>query len=858
MFMKLKQMISAAGFFIFCLFANQGLAQTLLPANFQQNVQTEYNAMTPKEITYDKYYQSKLSAFIASDRILAGLDGAFNGCAAGNTACGNGNFESGLNTAEWSGAYGFLFDGPNANPATMTAGFSPLNLPLNDENARHTIVTAGTDPITGVSLVAPGGSTKALRLGNSVNGYGTELISKRITVTAGQTILSFSYATVLQFPTAHATDDQPTFRVRVIDCATGQDLSNVCNLGNNSNEVIANQNNPFFTTIQYQGEPLVYTQWLCAQINLSQHIGKTVSILFINEDCALGGHFGYTYLDNLCTTSNCSTGTVSVGSRPSCGPGQICINYTLPQINGQTGTTQIALRLYQNGVLVQTLNSPVLSTGTSYCFTVNPTSIPSINTSLAGYDFVATGNFAINGFSLAPIAVGNPPTGQMAGQNNDVNIFCINQCCPGSNLIANPGFELGNQSFTSAYTFQPVIAANTVGIGRYGVMTSAQGLTVSPAWNVNCPTFGRHLYVNGATGQSTAPKLVWQQTVTVSQGKYYKFCVDMKNLAQCAFDVKPKVNVNFSIAGFNLTNRIINLPPFPSCFWLPLDQIIKVPAGSGTTTLTIRLDETGISDGNDLAIDNISLVEIPQVPQSQVLFNVNFINVTATSFGLSATPLLWPAPDKCSYSWEVAEVDANNQIVPGTAVFNPDEWKDLYPNTFPGYKGTDQLSGSNDDGVFDINKRYRIIYRLQCPCEGENSYAVIVDPKNKTQFVSSFSSLAENGQSIQGFINSNELMKALQKTAAAPIAGEAKATAMQVYPNPANDDLIIVLPKDNAAGQLIIFDAQGTVINRAPVASKQNRKHVNISALSAGNYVVQFTPADGAATERQKFVKLGK
>ncbi len=866
--MKLKQLIAATCFYIACLFGNAAQAQVVFPPNFEQDVQAEYNALPTKEVTYPKYLNYKRTVFTEQSNIANGLAALYNGCAKGNTACGNGDFESGLNTAEWSGAFGSIsYTQPNANPAAMTAGFSALNLLLGDANARHTLVTAGNDPITGVSMVAPGGSTRALRLGNSDAGSGAELISKRITVAAGQTSLSFMYATVLQFPTnpVHTADEQPTFRVRVFDCDNGgQELFNVCNLGNNSNQVIANQANPFFNTITYDNEPLVYTQWLCAQINLSAYVGRTVNIVFINEDCSKGGHFGYTYLDNLCTATNCPTGNITVGRTPSCGSGPICFNYTLPQSNGQTGTAQINLNLYQNGVLLQTIPSPVLSSGSSYCFTVNPTAIPGINDNLAGYDFSATANFAINGFTLAPITAGNPPTGQVAGQNNDVSIYCIDQCCPGRNLVKNPGFELGNQSFLSAYTYTPIVAAGTITTGRYNVMTSAQGLVVSPTWNVNCLNNGRHLYINGATGQSTPAKLVWRQTMPVSPGKFYKFCFDAKNLPQCGFDVKPRLNVTFSIPNFDLANQLIDVPA-GACNWKTIGQVITVPAGTTSITIDITLNEQPVGDGNDLALDNIALVEIPQVTQAEVLFNVNFINVTATTFGLSAAPVAWPVGRGCGYYWEVEEVTgAANTIVPGTAVYNPSQWWGLYPNTFPGYNGTSVLLGNNP-GVFNINKKYRIVYGRWCECEAWNSYAVIVDPLNRTalrddKYVMPPAQIAVIIANTGNVARASSIMASpLQKTTPTfPTIAKLGAAAMQVFPNPANNDLVVVLPAGNSGGQLVIYDAQGKVINKIPVAIKQSSKHINISALTAGNYVVQFTAAGGAVTERQKFVKLNK
>ena len=70
------------------------------------------------------------------------------------------------------------------------------------------------------------------------------------------------------------------------------------------------------------------------------------------------------------------------------------------------------------------LTSPTLTSGSSYCFNINPTSIPGINPNLGGFDFVATGARAIGNTSLGNIMDGSPPDGMTAGQNNDYLIAC--------------------------------------------------------------------------------------------------------------------------------------------------------------------------------------------------------------------------------------------------------------------------------------------------------------------------------------------------------------------------------------------------------------------------------------------------
>lgn len=849
---------------LLCTFQIQAqVAQVTLPPNFTQIAQANYNNLPHKEVSFEVFLEGEIRNYTYQYNLANGLAALYNGCDESNTICGNGDFETGvINPSEWDGAFGVLVNG-EADPTQMTEGFS-TDVNITSTNSHQTIVNAGFDPnVSTLSTVAPGGSTRALRIGNSAVNNGTELISKRITVGA-QTIINFMYAVVLQSPN-HTTVNRPAFWVRVVNCATGQEIPGTVNLGNGISKIIGDASDPFLQSAA--GGSIAFRNWSCGQINLSAvPAGTNVNIQFITEDCAQTGHFGYAYIDNLCgTCALIGGGALSLGSVTDCGPGRICMNYTLQQINNTTGTLQLTLQTYQNGVLLQTTPSPVLTSGSSYCFNVNPTAIPGINTSLTGFDYVVTGNFNVNGFITQSI-IGNPPTGQVNGQNNDYQIYCIDQCCPGRNLVRNPGFEQGNQSFLSSYNYEATVAPNSVLTGEYAVITSAQGLTVSPTWNVNCVANGRHLYVNGATGL-TGTRTVWSQNVNVQRGKFYKFCADMKNLPQCGFDVKPRVNVQFSIpGGYNLSNQLIDVPA-GSCNWQSVNQVIATAAGAGffSMNITITLDETGIGDGNDLAIDNITLVEIPQVDQADLMLNVNIINLAPPTFGVSVEPVSWPVPRNCGYYWEVEEMDDNYNVIPGTAVYNPSQWWGVFPNTFTGYDGTDILNGTND-GIFQIDRKYRIVYGRWCECEAWNSTSWIYDPKNAANSGGGIKFIKEEGHTlspkdIMAIMNGHtanrqpDANKAVEK-GKQPASKQESAQKMKVFPNPTDGKLSVLLPSAYGEGSISIINMQGTEMMKITLAGKQPLKEIDTNSLTPGSYIILYKSISGEIVAREKFVKL--
>lgn len=618
---------------------------------------------------------------------------------AAQTACGNGDFETDIATStEWSGAYGSVPPSGNPNFSSFTAGLA--GGPLTAATSHQTWVAAGMDPIVPINQVAPGGSTHAVRIGNAVNGYGSELLAKTFTVTAANALINFSYALVFQDP-GHPPHQQPSFWVRVVD-SSGAPLTGVVDLGNGSDKAVADGNNPFF--VKKPGTIVVYRDWSCAQIDLEDHIGKTVTIQFITEDCAQGAHYGYAYLDNVCEQCIVPPGQpkleLDAAASSTCGPGKLCFTYALPIANGVTGTAQIKLEIRQNNAVVATLNSGTLSGGTQYCFNINSTTLPGIT---GTFDYSATGTFTINNSVLAPLST--PRT--------SYEVACPDSgCCPGPNLITGGDFETGNGAFSSVYQS---VSGGTVLPGQYALLNTAQAASASSTWNVqnqgSCSTSGKTMVVNGSTGKSGSAQ-VWKQTVNVTPGEEYRFCANFRNLPACAMDVKPKIEIRFSSPPNTTAVSTISANAANACDWIRETRTILIPPGVTTLTTEIWLDETGLGDGNDVAIDNISLHQTQPANPIYTLLNIQSTNVSGSIYNLTATPV---QPQIYGYYWEVCEVNTAGNCIASTQVVNPSQWWNLGPNNFSGYNGTNVLAGTAA-GVFDVLKKYKVRYGVFDTC----------------------------------------------------------------------------------------------------------------------------------------------
>src|ERR1041385_3729206 len=195
--------------------------------------------------------------------------------------CANGDFEYGDLTG-WQAFAGFNYlSGLSLNPS----------LPLS---GRHTIMTSGNfDPVVGGTIL-PTVNTGAfsVRLGNSFGGSQAEALSYTFTVTNQNKNFMFSYAIVME-DYRHALYEQPFFMY---------DIKTASNVTIKSVKIVADRYNPYFKSIPTQNfTTIVYKNWDCEAIDLSAYVGQTLTIKFVTADCVFGGHFGYAYIDGICS-----------------------------------------------------------------------------------------------------------------------------------------------------------------------------------------------------------------------------------------------------------------------------------------------------------------------------------------------------------------------------------------------------------------------------------------------------------------------------------------------------------------------------------------------------------------------------
>ncbi len=164
-----------------------------------------------------------------------------------------------------------------------------------------------------------------------------------------------------------------------------------------------------------------------------------------------------------------------------------------------------------------------------------------------------------------------------------------------SNIVLNPGFELGAVDFTSDYGFA---GSGSMACWPEGVYTiSASPRDCHPLWE----DFGDHTTGTGkmmiVNGSPLVGSTVWQQTVGVTPFTTYGF----EAFLAATYPSNP-ASLNFSINGAIIGNQL-QLGGLTG-IWTPFSTSWD---SGGATTATIALVNSNlVRIGNDFAIDDIS------------------------------------------------------------------------------------------------------------------------------------------------------------------------------------------------------------------------------------------------------------
>ena len=156
------------------------------------------------------------------------------------------------------------------------------------------------------------------------------------------------------------------------------------------------------------------------------------------------------------------------------------------------------------------------------------------------------------------------------------------------------------------------------------------------------------LIVNGLTNQPAgSTSVIWSQQIVLPsdtglKGADYRLCFRYLPLPQCCFDIQAKPFILVDGGKIPLTDVCDEDKGCGHIYAATFH-------GGGTINLQIVLPGDGKGDGNDLLIDNISMVKIVPVPSAVVDFDYSAagtggtkdVTLTANSPNLTSPAYTW-------------------------------------------------------------------------------------------------------------------------------------------------------------------------------------------------------------------------
>ena len=391
--------------------------------------------------------------------------------------CVNGDFENGTaGYTFWSDAHpqpasGTAFFLSCATPSVQTA-LNVVTPATNNLNAAVTYIdnTSGGyqqyDPtLAGLGVNVPtlfasgGGGNKCIKLNNE-QGFGSSDMTtvSRYFPTINQATIDFNFSLVMDNKPAHGQDIQPFFRVRVLDQFNNV-VDEIC--------IVADPDNCLFNVLYVaSNRRVLYTDWICARLNVGEILNQPGTIEFTISDCQPSAHFGTVYIDNICGSICASprlgalnTNAANINCPDMIGntPIQVCGTYQ-PPYNATLGS--ITLDVTQNGVSLGRINAPTQLTANTFCFSVLPSMFGASPT--GNFEFEINANFNIScpaGTFLYTISDNSANIGP------DVTFV---DCCLATLTVASPADDLSNLATTALKKKERsdwIKAANIVSVG---------------------------------------------------------------------------------------------------------------------------------------------------------------------------------------------------------------------------------------------------------------------------------------------------------------------------------------------------------------------------------------------------------
>jgi hypothetical protein len=433
-------------------------------------------------------------------------------------------------------------------------------------------------------------------------------------------------------------------------------------------------------------------------------------------------------------------------------------------------------------------------------------------------------------------------------------------CCEGDNLVENGNFENGTNGFTSDYTEDASLYPGAFHVSNdasiFGTTVTDHSACVDPEQYSANTDF---LLVNGRTTQPAGTtSVIWQQTVQIDFEKTYKFCANFKDLPQCTFNIKPEIRLEVNGQLYDWIT--IDTNSDDPCDWQQISECFE--GEQDILDIKIHLKEDGLGDGNDLAIDDISLqAKLDQNLNISVLHQGSPQQLTGSINSIDTTDDTLLVGDICTeqnngyqYTWFVYELELSS--FPFT---NPVDFINMVPDTFAwssnigGFNNQIPTSTNPVWGLtttfpnysFEHNKLYVIgMYVPSCcdSCYDEAwSYQITLSTENGNS-----SSINVFTQEVKDHLRSLFVMGETNNGTLG--REETDIINFSMFPNPTSD--VLHFNSEESIVSYKITDITGKLVQSKAIEVSE----IDVSQLSANMYFVTVTTASGKS-HTEKFIK---
>ncbi|WP_073370270.1 T9SS type B sorting domain-containing protein [Flavobacterium fluvii] len=422
--------------------------------------------------------------------------------------CSNGGFEEFVNENGVNVLKNFQYTVENplkpiqCRSATQTANLSIKQYNPNDIGLMVTTVPSNflDDYIGNIDAF----DQYSLKLNYKESQPTMALVQAQRFKTDNETVLKFNYKAVLQSVSGSGhLNEQPFFKARIVD-KNGKVVSEFCLTGDPQNCIYTQ------APVLQNGNIVLYTKnWQSGELDISSiPNNENFTVEFMTTRCGLGGHFGYSYIDDICMSHSNESLQGSIELDPlfqSCpkSPVSICGGFTIPNSGDIKATVKsIELKIYDssNKLIHTTTTTTSLDLDKKrFCFDLDLTTLP--NTTTESYNVSASINYNIE---MDPTACSGTSFNEVTDDdaNSGWDITFLN-CDPKCTLkLETASLSLcddnkNGKEFFDLTNLEPLVAVNQTGI-TFSYFTKLEDATTdkNPIVNFkNYDSFSTTLFV---------------------------------------------------------------------------------------------------------------------------------------------------------------------------------------------------------------------------------------------------------------------------------------------------------------------------------------------------------------------------